>query len=115
MREATIFQKKIETALERRDLVRREQAFQYRTNTIAIGQSRLKRPQITEQVMRDGKPGIVPYDGAQLGLRVEGQTVVNTPDVVVPIAQAMAAFAVCIVDQTIKKGDALERGGILVA
>ena len=56
------------------------------------------------QVWRDFLATEFPDNGAQLGERMKGEPVVHAPDVPVAIQQAVAAFAVGVVDDHIESG-----------
>ena len=113
-REATGLQEATETSAKHRYLAGRKQAVESLAHIIRLRQARFERLQVLQKLRGDGLSGIVPDDGAQFGLGIEGQAVVNTPDVPVLIAQTMAALAVGIVDQCVEKRDSLELSGILI-
>ena len=69
--------------------------------------------QILQQRRRDRLLAEVPDHGAQLGLRVEGQAVVDRVDPVVRHPEAVAALAVGVVGHQVEEADALERLAVL--
>ena len=60
-------------------------------------------PQVTQELLWYRLAAKIPDHGAQLGMRMEGQTVINPPDVTIFTAQAMTGFAVGIIRNQIKK------------
>ena len=60
-------------------------------------------PQVTLQLLRDRLSTKIPDHRAQLGMHMEGQAMINPPDVAIFATQAMAGFAVSIVGNQIKK------------
>src|SRR5439155_4846924 len=58
--------------------------------------------------------GEVPDDGAQVRGSVEGDAVIDTPDVVALVAQAMARLAIGVVDDVVEGGEVAEPLGEVV-
>src|SRR5262245_19012961 len=80
-------------------------------------QARLhEAPEVVAQTVWKRLAGEVPDDGAQLGVGVEAETVVDRPDATVGTEQAVAALAIRVVRDEIEGADTREPvavGGIL--
>ena len=63
----------------------------------------LEGGQVSGQLGGEGLPGEIPDDGAQLGLGVEADAVVDQPEVIVRIEKDVAALAVGVVDQQVEQ------------
>src|SRR5437879_13625298 len=73
-------------------------------------QLRGEPPRIATQFSRDFLTGEFPDDRAQLWQRVEGEAIVDAPDVAVAVEQAMTAFAVGVVDDHVERGHGAKVG-----
>lgn len=84
---------------------------------IGGGQGGLEVLEVLEDVGWEGLAGVVPEDGAEFVLVVEAESVVYGPEVALGVFQAVAAFAVGVVDEGVEGGEDLgvvEVAGVLL-
>ena len=108
-REAALRQQAIDAIFEHAHFNRREQGGHGAgVGVVGIVEARAEQAQVCENRFGDGLAGEIPDHGAQLFAGVEGQAVVDAPELPVFINETVAAFAVGIVGDGVEDGHALQ-------